>query len=73
MNAGINKSAAQHQEAEKDIECFEIVLNDVSLKSDIFLRILSVSISINTLHKNNLYRSNLMFSRVLRGTQSGPV
>ena len=40
MDAYINKGAAQLQEAERMSDTFWIVLTDVNLKSDMFLRIL---------------------------------
>ena len=43
MDACINKGAAQHQEVERLSDTFLIVLTDVNLKCDIFLRILSFS------------------------------
>ena len=67
MDACINKSAAQHQEAERVSDTLWIVLTDINLKFDIFLRILSFSNKENMVYKNNLYRSNMTFSGVLRG------
>ena len=43
MDACINKDTAQYQEAERMSDTFWIVLTDVNLKCDIFLRILSFS------------------------------
>ena len=49
---------------------FQTVLIDISIKSDVFCRSRSQE---NGIHKNILYRLNLTFSGVLRGTQGGHV
>ena len=69
MDACFNKGTAQHQEAERTSDVFQTVLTDVNLNSDIFLRIWRSRSQDNMVHTNSLYRSNLTFSGLIRGTQ----
>ena len=68
----------QHQETEMTLDfVFQIVLIDITIKSDVFLRISSFSKSSqsqeNAIYKNILYHFNLEFSGVLWGTQGDHV
>ena len=67
MDACINNCAVQYQEAERMSDTFLLVLTDVKLNFTAFCGFCRSPSQENTVHKNNLYRSNMMFSGVPRG------